>query len=247
MRLKSSALFLDALAREGFARAAHRIGPDATAALCATMDSLATEDACDANRRRGNQTFARRNLLALAEIRAIAHSSEIRKILIPVLGPQARPVRGILFDKSRFANWTVPWHQDLSIAVNHRINVPGFGPWSIKAGVHHVQPPVDILQQMLTIRLHLDDCDADNGPLKVIPGSHRAVLSAAELARIVEAGPRVECLIPAGGALVMRPMLVHGSSPARRPAHRRVIHLEFAACDLPGDLQWHQPLAGAGV
>ena len=120
-----------------------------------------------------------------------------------------------------------------------RIGVPGFGLWSEKAGVVHVQPPVEVLRQMLTVRLHLDDCFADNGPLRVVPETQDRVLSPAELTRRVEQGPVVQCTLAAGGAVMMRPMLVHASSPATRPSHRRVIHLEFAGCELPDGLEWH--------
>ena len=151
----------------------------------------------------------------------------------------SRAVRGILFDKTPDANWLVPWHQDLSIAVRERRYVPGFGPWSVKAGVHHVQPPGEILDQMLTVRIHLDACPAENGPLRVIPGSHRSLLSPNELARRVNEESSVACCVEAGDALLMRPMLAHTSAPARIPAHRRVVHIEYAACELPGALEWH--------
>ena len=83
-------------------------------------------------------------------------------------------VRAIYFDKSPEANWLVPWHQDLTVALRSRREVPGFGPWSVKDGVPHVQPPVERLEQMLTVRLHLDDADEGNGALRVLPGSHRS-------------------------------------------------------------------------
>jgi ectoine hydroxylase-related dioxygenase (phytanoyl-CoA dioxygenase family) len=158
-----------------------------------------------------------------------------------ILGREAFCVRALLFDKTPEANWKVAWHQDLSIAVRHRVDVPGFGPWSVKAGVPHVQPPVDVLERMLTIRLHLDDCDEANGPLKVLPGSHAAgVLSPHALDGWRRRIAPVACVVPAGGAMLMRPLLVHASSSANSPSHRRVIHLEFAAVELPGGLQWHE-------
>src|SRR5262245_7189469 len=84
----------------------------------------------------------------------------------PILGPGAFVVRGLFFDKTPRANWKVSWHQDLTIAVRVRIEAPGFGPWSLKAGVVHVQPPAEILERMATVRLHLDDCSESNGPLR---------------------------------------------------------------------------------
>jgi len=122
-----------------------------------------------------------------------------------------------------------------------RVESAGFGPWSIKAGVHHVQPPVSVLENMCTVRLHLDDCGEDNGPLKVVPGSHsRGLLDEPELARVVTAAPVELCCVPRGGAVVMRPLIAHASSSATRPGHRRVIHIEFANADLPWPLEWHE-------
>jgi ectoine hydroxylase-related dioxygenase (phytanoyl-CoA dioxygenase family) len=103
-----------------------------------------------------------------------------------------------------------------------------------------VQPPAEVLEQMVTVRVHLDECGLDNGPVQVIPGSHQADRpSAAEIARWREEHEAVPCVWARGGALVMRPLLLHASSPVTLPAHRRVVHLEFAVDELPGGLQWH--------
>jgi ectoine hydroxylase-related dioxygenase (phytanoyl-CoA dioxygenase family) len=117
--------------------------------------------------------------------------------------------------------------------------VPQFGPWSIKAGVQHVQPPASVMAGMLAVRLHVDESHADNGPLRVLPGSHRVgCLSPSEIATWKER-QSVTCTAPKGGAILMRPLLVHASSCCLRPHQRRVIHLEFAADDLPNGLEWH--------
>ena len=101
-----------------------------------------------------------RNLLELVpSVRTLAQSPEIHALVEPILGDNARVVRGIFFDKQPTANWKVPWHQDLTIAVKNRLEIPDFQPWSVKAGIPHVQPPVEILEQMLTVRIHLDRTD----------------------------------------------------------------------------------------
>jgi ectoine hydroxylase-related dioxygenase (phytanoyl-CoA dioxygenase family) len=124
------------------------------------------------------------------------------------------------------------------------VDVPGYGPWSVKTGVAHVQPPVEVLRNMLTVRLSLDDCGPENGPLNLLPGSHAAgVLSAAQVARWRHTVTPVACHVPAGGALLMRPLILHASSEAALPGRRRVVHLEYAAGDLPGGLQWHDQVA----
>ncbi len=149
-------------------------------------------------------------------------------------------VRGILFDKTADANWKVPWHQDLTIAVQEQHDVPGFGPWSVKAGIAHVQPPMELLERMVTLRLHLDDCDAANGPLRVLPRTHKCGrLEAASIAQERESIPEIVCTALRGAALLMKPLLLHASSACKSPRHRRVVHLEWSANELPGGLQWH--------
>lgn len=182
-----------------------------------------------------------RNLMRhVPEIAALAGSAKI----INLLGPGLLPVRSIFFDKTPEANWLVPWHQDLSIAVKRRIDVSGYGPWSTKDGVPHVQPPVEILETMVTIRLHLDDCDESNGALRVIPGSHQlGRLGAADIINARSNQNEVVCSMHAGDALLMRPLLLHASSEASAPAHRRVIHLEYATGSLASGLEWAEALS----
>lgn len=171
-------------------------------------------------------------------IRAFIQNSELAR-LIRVLIPGGFPIRSILFDKTPEANWRVAWHQDLSICVKERHNVPGFSAWSVKEGIHHVQPPTGVLQQMLAVRLHLDDCGMDNGPLRVIPGSHRnGRLTHEAIAEWRNKGPIKTCVVSKGGAVIMKPLLLHSSSPATKPGHRRVLHLEFASETLPTPLEW---------
>ena len=181
-----------------------------------------------------------RNLLELVpSVRTLASSSEIRSLVEPILGNNARVVRGIFFDKQPNANWKVPWHQDLTIAVKNRLDIPDFQPWSVKTGIPHVQPPVAILEQMLTVRIHLDRTDESNGALKVIPGSHaQGRLITLEIDRWKQSPARsINC--EAGGILLMRPLLLHASSIATAPSHRRIIHLEYAAEPLPSGLEWY--------
>lgn len=181
-----------------------------------------------------------RHLLALESVRALARSAPVRAVAEAVLGAECRAVRGILFDKTPDANWKVIWHQDLTIAVRERREVAGFGPWTEKDGVAHVQPPVAVLDQMVAIRVHLDDCGIGNGPVRIIPRSHRrGRLTPAEIDRLKDAGPVIDCIAERGGILAFQPLLLHASSAASAPAHRRVVHLEFAAGDLPAGLEWY--------
>lgn len=181
-----------------------------------------------------------RNVLRISSCAAaIASSDTFISIISNLAGKQAFPVRAILFDKSDGANWGVPWHQDLAIAVAERIETTGFGSWSVKEGIVHVQPPPHILANMVTIRLHLDDCSADNGALRVLPGSHlQGELNAEAINDWTVKQVSVTAEIPKGGALLLRPLLLHASSPAKNPSHRRVLHVEYATTDLPNGLKW---------
>ncbi|MCB1019149.1 MAG: phytanoyl-CoA dioxygenase family protein [Bryobacterales bacterium] len=155
------------------------------------------------------------------------------------LGPKAFPVRAILFDKSVNANWVVPFHQDVTIPVQKRQEATGFGPWSVKDGVPHVQPPSAVLEGMLTLRLHLDDVDETNGPLLVFPGSHSSgILAESRVFALQRSAEPFPCLARRGDILLMRPLLVHGSHKASAPSRRRVLHVEFAARPLPASLAW---------
>jgi ectoine hydroxylase-related dioxygenase (phytanoyl-CoA dioxygenase family) len=173
-------------------------------------------------------------------IKKLAQSREIHDLVEPILGDRARVVRGIFFDKQPNANWKVPWHQDVTIAVKNRLDVTDYHPWSVKAGIHHVQPPTAILNQMLTVRIHLDKTDESNGALKVIPGSHsQGKLTDVEINFWKQTSPCIACNLEPGGILLMRPLLLHASSMATIPTHRRVIHLEYANQPLPSGLEWY--------
>jgi ectoine hydroxylase-related dioxygenase (phytanoyl-CoA dioxygenase family) len=182
-----------------------------------------------------------RNLLQNQSVQAIATSPKLVSILEQWVGKELFPVRAIFFDKTTRSNWKVPWHQDLAIAVAGQIETPNFTGWSIKDEVLHVHPPKEILEDMVTVRLHIDNCNANNGALKVISGSHlKGKLNANQIADLTKAKNAIVCEIPKGGMLLMRPLLLHSSSPAENPSHRRVLHIEYAADKLPNGLKWFE-------
>jgi ectoine hydroxylase-related dioxygenase (phytanoyl-CoA dioxygenase family) len=191
-------------------------------------------------RNSGQSSYAIRQLLeAVPEVQEVVADPMVRRIVESVLGPKAFVVRSIFFDKTPKANWKVAWHQDLTIAVREKVEVNGFTAWSVKEEVVHVQPPISVLERMATVRLHLDDCGPDNGALQVVPKSHNAGrLSGQQISAWRAREKPVPCIVPRGGALLMRPLLLHASASAKAPAHRRVVHLEFASDSLPGGLKW---------
>ncbi len=191
--------------------------------------------------RRTGVGYAARNVLQhIPHAKELTRSPQIATLLQGLAGPGFFPVRGILFDKLPGANWPVGWHQDQVIPVHARVDAPGFGPWSVKAGVPHVRPPVEVLMAMLTLRIHLDDASEANGALKVIPGSHTRILHDDELMDIVAKGPVQTMEANAGDVLAMRPLILHASAASQNPGHRRVLHIEFARDPLPNGIQWPQ-------
>lgn len=227
------------LLRDGFATVREGLAPAEIVALFAAIARLpASREA------RGGQ----RDLFRLEEVRALAAHPAILRWPVLALGDGAFAVRAILFDKTPGANWKVAWHQDLTIPTRTAREVPGFGPWSEKAGIPHVQPPAAVLERMLTVRVHLDPCGPDNGPVQVLPGSHVAGrLGPQEIDAWRARVHPVATAVDAGGLLLMRPLLLHASSAATHPAHRRVIHLEYAVDRLPAGLEWFEQYPSTGV
>jgi ectoine hydroxylase-related dioxygenase (phytanoyl-CoA dioxygenase family) len=149
-----------------------------------------------------------------------------------VLGPDAFPFRATLFDKSPAANWLVVWHQDTALPLQARMDLPGWGPWSVKEEIDHAHAPAAALRQVLALRVSFDDSTAGNGPLRVLPGTHtRGVLSDDSIHELASQTPPVECTVPKGGVLAMRPLLVHASSKSQTEIPRRVLHIEYAASE----------------
>ena len=174
-----------------------------------------------------------------ASIKSLAKSQVVLATARSYLKGNPALVRAILFDKTQSSNWLVTWHQDRTVAVSKKFDLPGWGPWSIKDGVVHVQPPAEILEDMVTFRIHLDHANGDNGCLKVIPHSHvMGMLDSRRISSLVRNSLPVTCNVKAGSTLVMRPLLLHASSKVTRPSHRRIIHLEFSSYMLPLGISW---------
>ena len=230
--------------RDGFAVAPGVLDPQTVADLIATIESYCKKREDDS----GRAVHAIRNLFVeIPGVINVVDLPGVRTLIEPVLGLYAFAVRAIYFDKPHGANWKVAWHQDQTIAVNRRIDLPGFGPWSVKDGVQHVEPPTAVLERMLTVRIHLDNCGVNNGPLRVIPGSHHlGRISTEKVERLKQTHSESICTVDAGGAVLMRPLILHASSEAAAPTHRRVIHIEFASQPLPEGIEWAGPLIHVG-
>jgi ectoine hydroxylase-related dioxygenase (phytanoyl-CoA dioxygenase family) len=123
----------------------------------------------------------------------------------------------------------VVWHQDTALPLRERREVLGWGPWSVKEGVHYAHAPASALEQVVALRIHLDDSTSENGPLRVLPGTHTlGVLTDEEIHDLSTKIAEIECLVGRGGVLAMRPLMVHASSKAQSEMPRRVLHIEYA-------------------
>ncbi len=164
--------------------------------------------------------------------------------LMALLPSDLTAVRSILFDKTEAANWPVAWHQDLTISVAEEAPCESYGPWSVKDGIPHVQPPVSLLNSMVTARIHLDPTGADNGALVVAPRSHlNGKLDSNSIASLTDEGV-VICECQPGDVLIMSPLILHSSKRSTRPDHRRILHFEYAPPDaLDSRLAWHESSA----
>jgi len=194
----------------------------------------------EATFRKTSDLFAIRQVLKeIPELLPLLFNDRLRNIITHYFGNDYFIVKSIYFDKPARSNWFVAYHQDLTIAVDARINLKGFGPWTIKQNQFAVQPPVDILERNFTIRIHLDDTDENNGALRVLPQSHLKGIVRPETINLKEEKETI-CTIKKGGIMIMKPLLMHASSRTTNEMCRRVIHIELSNVELPDGLQWSE-------
>ena len=173
-----------------------------------------------------------RHLLGNPAVAAFAADRRMLGIAQSILGSDAFPFKATLFEKSPDANWLITWHQDTALPLREKRETPGWGPWSTKEGIIYAHAPARALERVVALRLHLDDSNGENGPLRVIPGSHRqGVLSDEQVESIVDKGETVTCLVEQSGVIVMRPLIIHASSKSQSDKPRRVLHIEYATRD----------------
>ena len=192
--------------------------------------------------RKSAALFAIRQFLKeIPESIDIIFNYRLKTILKSLLGDNYFAVKSIYFNKPKSSNWYVSYHQDLTISVDKKVNLEDFGPWTRKQNQFAVQPPIDFLQNVLTIRIHLDETDENNGALKVIPKSHlKGVYRPETIDWTIE--QEANCTVSRGGIMLMKPLLLHSSSKTINNKKRRVIHIEFSNQELPVELNWSERL-----
>jgi len=222
-------LTLAALDDVGLAEVPDVLSPEVCADVAAALDAT------------GGRRPGTRNLLDLPCCQDLAVTLRAHAAIAPLLPPAAVAVQCTLFDKSADTNWLVGLHQDLSIPVHEKVTHPECHGWSEKEGILYAQPPVRLLQSLVAVRAHLDDCGPESGPLRVVPRSHRhGRLSAEEAKTLRRQHGDVACIARRGDVLAMRPLLLHSSSKAASGSRRRVLHFLFGPPELPCGLRWHR-------
>jgi ectoine hydroxylase-related dioxygenase (phytanoyl-CoA dioxygenase family) len=170
-----------------------------------------------------------RHALRYPSIAAFVRKPRLTALAAEILGTAATPFRATLFDKSPGSNWLVVWHQDTALPIQHRLDVPGWGSWSVKDGITYAHAPAAALDKIVALRVHLDDSTAENGPLRVLPGTHDlGVLEDDAIRQLATDVAPVDCVVPLGGVIAMKPLVIHASSKSRREQPRRVLHVEYA-------------------
>lgn len=226
---------VNTIAEKGYAVIVAALSQEKVADILARLTAALESDRQGSSLRSATGTlYAARNILQLwPAVTAVWQQPPLPHLLQEVLGARFGLVRVLFFDKPPQQSWALPWHKDFAIAVkDNRLPSSQFSKPTTKAGVSHVEAPEWLLQQMLTLRLHLDDVTPENGPLKVLPGSHRGD----------ESQPAETILADAGDVLAIRPLVSHCSNKSQPDSarHRRILHLEFAGVrDLPDSYDWH--------
>ena len=192
--------------------------------------------------RKSEDLFAIRQFLKeVPEIKSLIFNHKLKELLSEVFNKDVFVVKSIYFDKPEKSNWYVAYHQDLTISVDKRVELEGFGPWTVKQEQFAVQPPLDILKRNFTIRIHLDHTNKENGALKVVPRSHlKGIYRPETIDWSVE--QEAVCEVESGGVMLMKPLILHSSSRTTNGQKRRVIHIEFSDVELPTAIQWSEKL-----
>lgn len=190
--------------------------------------------------RKSEDLFAIRQFLKeIPDVKDLIFNENLKEIIKEIFGEKYFTVKSIYFDKPEKSNWYVAYHQDLTISVDKKVELENFGPWTTKQNQFAVQPPLEILENIFTIRIHLDDTDENNGALKVVPKSHSKGIYRPET---IDWNVETEniCNVEKGGIMIMKPLLLHGSNRTTNGKKRRVIHIEFSDKELPEELNWSE-------
>lgn len=237
MSLENLKTYKSHILEYGFTVINHIFSPEEIEKINMALEHI---DTSKENFRKSEDLFAIRQFLKeIPEIKSLVFNDNIRRVVQEIFGEKYFVVKSIYFDKPEASNWYVAYHQDLTISVDKKVELPGFGPWTTKQNQFAVQPPLTILENIYTIRIHLDDTDENNGALKVVPGSHAKGIHRPETIDWAIETENI-CNVEKGGIMLMKPLTLHGSNRTTNGKKRRVIHIEFSDMELPEQLSWSE-------
>jgi len=209
-------------------------------AMLTTLNQL---DQSHSNCRVHQDLFAIRCVTELSPHLTQSIFNEKLRSIFQSSGKPYRLVKSLYFDKPPYSNWFVFWHQDLTISVKEQTQIAGFKNWTTKNDIIGVQPPTSFLEDTITVRIHLDDCDEENGGLKVLPKTHlNGVIAPTQIHDIQTKQATVSCDAKAGDILLMKPLVLHASSKNTSHRHRRILHLEFSSKPLPTSFSYREEI-----
>lgn len=227
------------LEKFGFSVIAAIYSREEVAAISFCMDNIESDSSAFL---KSKNLFAIRQLLQnVPQLQPLIFTPNLLQLLEEVGGREYFLSKALYFDKPQGSNWFVAYHQDLSISVEDKMPVPNYQNWTYKHGKHGVQPPAEILENTITIRIHLDDTDEENGALKVISQSHKQGVCRLDSANLNHQN-EVFCRVKKGGVMLMKPLLFHASNRTVSNRQRRVIHLEFCNQSLVTPLKWEEKM-----
>lgn len=235
MSLKNLETYKSHIEKYGFSVISKVFSDEEVGRIINVLDHI---DTTRENFRKSEDLFAIRQFLKeIPEIKDLIFNDNIKEVVKNIFGEKYFVVKSIYFDKPETSNWYVAYHQDLTISVDKKLELSGFGPWTTKQNQFAVQPPLNVLENIYTIRIHLDDTDESNGALKVIPTSHSKGIYRPETIDWTVETEEI-CNVEKGGIMLMKPLTLHGSNRTTNGKKRRVIHIEFSDRELPEVLQW---------
>ncbi len=210
--------------------------------IVSIISTIEEADSANETFRKSNDLFAIRQFLKEVPCTInLIFNDNLKRVIKNVFGEGFFVVKSIYFDKPSTSNWYVTYHQDLTISVDNKIELDGFGSWTTKQNQYAVQPPIEYLENISTIRIHLDDTNEENGALRIIKHSHKNELHQA-IAIDTENKTEIICPVKKGGIMLMKPLIMHSSSRTTNNKRRRVIHIEFSSKELPEGLKWAEHL-----
>ncbi|WP_338815461.1 phytanoyl-CoA dioxygenase family protein (plasmid) [Bernardetia sp. Wsw4-3y2] len=237
--MENTKTYIKELSENGFTVLPTIYSSDEIEKITAFIDKI---DTSRSTVRKSVDLFAIRQFLKESpEVSNLIFTKKLKSILQELGGNDFFVIKSIYFDKPQNSNWYVSYHQDLTISVDEKLELEGFNYWTVKQNQFAVQPPLQILENIITIRIHLDKTDENNGALRVIPKSHlKKIYKPQNIDWEVET--ETICDVEKGGIMIMKPLLLHSSKRTTNDKKRRVIHIEFSNQELPKELNWSEKM-----